>query len=643
MGNKRFFLTLMIGLLMLGMLLPAVPARADGLMLIGGVYRQPQMSKINATIKDKIATTVLEQKFRNDLDKDVSATYLAPVPDGATVTAFAELLDGQWVQASIKASETAKKEFDSAVLKGDDAAIASASTPVAPPANPQAPQFGFQTQVILPAHGERSVRLTYTQVLNGEVGLTRYNYPLSTSGLTDEKVGDLLIDLKIVENDEIRAVYSPSHADAVEVSRPDKNSAEVVYRAQNVVPAQNFEVIYTQSNAKFGVNMASYRDKADEDGFFVLVAAPQLEAKKDEVVQKDYVFVLDVSGSMKGSKAAQAKEALSKILDSLNSGDRFNVIIFSTQVTPYADKLVALDERPKAQQWVQDFRVDGSTNINEALLTAINTADLSEQGKTRPHIIVFLTDGQPTVGVTDIATIIQNAKQAMHGQTSLYTIGVGADVNLPLLDTLAQDNRGTSLQVTATDTLEKTLGKFHAAINNPVLVNLALNFGGMEVYDVYPNPIPDMFLGGQVVVTGRYKKGGPTTVTLTGSINGQPHTSTYQNIKFIENADDAVAYSFVSRLWAQRKVDALLRKLNVDGPDPKIVEQIRELGLKYNIITPYTSFVVTNPKDLPAAGLPFLYVDEYRTVNTGLIVVGACLALLGVVGLAVSRLTGRHA
>jgi Ca-activated chloride channel family protein len=302
---------------------------------------------------------------------------------------------------------------------------------------------------------------------------------------------------------------------------------------------------------------------------------------------------------------------------------------------------VALDERPKAQQWAQNFRVDGSTNINEALLTAINTADLSEQGKTRPHIIVFLTDGQPTVGVTDISTIIQNAKKAIHGQTSLYTIGVGADVNLPLLDTLAQDNRGTGLLVTATETLEKTLGKFHAAINNPVLVNLALNFGGMQVYDVYPNPIPD--ISWRPGRPGRYKKGGPTTVTLTGSINGQAHTSTYQNIKFIENADDAVAYSFVSRLWAQRKVDALLRKLSVDGPDPKIADEIRDLGLKYNIITPYTSFVVTNPKDLPAAGLPFLYVDEYRTVNTGLIVVGGCLVLLGVVGLAISRLTRRYA
>ncbi len=156
----------------------------------------------------------------------------------------------------------------------------------------------------------------------------------------------------------------------------------------------------------------------------------------------------------------------------------------------------------------------------------------------------------------------------------------------------------------------------------------------MQVYDVYPNPIPDMFLGGQVVVTGRCKKGGAATITLTGTINGHPHTSTYPDIKFFENADDAAAYSYVPRLWAQRKVEALLRQLIAAGPDPKVVDQVRELGMKYNIITPYTSFVVTSPQTLPKTGLPFLYVDEYRTVNTGLMVAGLAVVVAGLAGLA---------
>ncbi len=158
-----------------------------------------------------------------------------------------------------------------------------------------------------------------------------------------------------------------------------------------------------------------------------------------------------------------------------------------------------------------------------------------------------------------------------------------------------------------------------------------------------------MFLGGQVVLTGRYKGGGLTNVTLTGNVNGQKHTSTYQNIKFIDKTADAKTTGFVPRLWAQRKVETLVRDLTINGPDPKKIQEVKDLGLKYQIVTPYTSFVVTNkniptpvgmtqPVGLPRTGLPFLYVDDYRTVNTALMVVGAGLALVGLLGLTLSHI-----
>jgi Ca-activated chloride channel homolog len=633
LNKRRFLLTIIVGLLLFGI---GAPAKADGLLLISGVYRQPAKSHISVTIKGKIATTVLEQTFRNELDQDIEATYIAPVPPDATVTNFAMLFGSEWVEATIKASEQAKKEFDSAVKNQQDAALASQTTAV--PQNPSAapPPAAFLTKVSLAAKAERSVRLTYTQVLNGEVGLTRYIYPLSSSNLTDEKVGDLLVSVKIIENDEIRAVYSPTHGEGVEVSRPDKNTAEVVYRAQNLSAKQNFELIYTQSSDRFGLNLASYRERDDEDGFFVLVGAPQLEVKTDDVIQKDFVFVLDVSGSMQGEKATQAKKALNGILSALNTGDRFIVVTFSSGVTPFADILQPLDRRADAQQWVTNFPVAGGTNINDAVISALNTTDQSKGAKARPHIVVFLTDGLATNGVIDTRAILENVRATIKPQTRIYTIGVG-DVNKDLLASLAEENRGTGLFVTATEPLEKPLASFYAAIDNPVLVDLALNYGDVEVYDVYPNPIPDMFLGGQVVVTGRYKKGGATTVTLNGNINGEKHTSTYKDIKFVEKAADSASTSYVSRLWAQRKVDAMLRQINTNGPDEQIVAQIRDLGMRYNIITPYTSFVVTNPKDLPKAGLPFLYVDQYRTANTSLMIVGACLALVGLAGFALSK------
>jgi Ca-activated chloride channel homolog len=218
-------------------------------------------------------------------------------------------------------------------------------------------------------------------------------------------------------------------------------------------------------------------------------------------------------------------------------------------------------------------------------------------------------------------------------------------VNQPLLESLAQENRGTSLFLTATQELEQPLSTYYAAIDSPVLVDLALDFGGMEVYDLQPYPIPDMFLGGQVVVTGRYKGNGATTVTLTGNINGEKHVSTYKDIKFIAKADEAKANSFVPRLWAQRKVDALVRKIAINGPDTELVDEVTKLGLEYKLVTPYTSFIVSDKSDpevtpvnyatpvgLPYTGLPFLYVDEYRIINTALIVLGGGLMLLSLIG-----------
>ncbi len=612
----------------------AIPAHADGLLFMEGVYRQPSISHVNVLIKDKIATTTLEQTFRNPFGKQVNAVYVAPVPSGATLTSFAEQIDGQWVEAKIKTSEDAKADFDNAANKGQDAALSSATVNLPPNLDPKTT---FHTSIVLPPQSERSVRVTYTEVLIGSVGLTRYTYPLSNTNLSDEPVGDLLVDVKVVENDEIRAVYSPSHT--VEVSRGGKNDADAVYRAQNVVPRQDFELVYTQSNERFGLNLASYRAPDEQDGYFVLVAAPQLDVQKSEVVQKDFVFVLDRSGSMQGQKFDQAKDAVKKMLAALNPGDRFTVITFDDNVTPYSNELVSLDRRENAQQWVTNLQIAGGTNINAALLAALKTVDKSSN---RPHIVVFLTDGQPSTGITAIPQILDNARKAIQSQSRIYTVGVGADVNQPLLGTLAQENRGTAMFVTSTEQLESSLSKFYAAIGSPVLIDLALDFGGMDVYDVYPNPLPDMFLGGQVVVTGRYRGSGPTKVNLTGTINGQPHTSTYENIKFLGTQDDSKPYEYVPRLWAQRKVDSLIRKLQIEGPNPAAIETVKALGLKYNIVTPYTSFVVTspnnnNPAPLPRTGLPFLYVDDYRTVNTALIVSGTLLTLIGLFSFAIVR------
>jgi Ca-activated chloride channel homolog len=631
--NFRRLLFVALGVILISAGISA-PAAADGLLFLEGVYRQPVSSKLDVAIKDSVATTTLEQTFRNPLDKQVTAIYVAPVPPGATITGFAQQIDGAWVEAEIASKEAADEALKNAENNGQDAAVVSASVTTPPGADPET---SFITQVILPPQSERAVRLTYTEVLIGEVGLTRYTYPLSSTAYTDEPIGDLLVRVTVEDQQEIRAVTSPSHG--IEVVRPNATTAEAVYRAQNIIPSTNFELVYTQSADQFGLNLASYRAEDEEDGYFMLIAAPQLNIEAGEVVEKDFVFILDRSGSMQGPKFDQAKAALLRILDALNPNDRFTVVAFDSVVTSYTDHLLTMDQRDAAKQWVRDLQIAGGTNINEALLTALGTVD---RESNRPHIVVFLTDGQASEGVTDTAAILNNVRGAIRPQSRIYSIGIG-DVNQPLLDTLAAENRGTSLFVSATEPIESPLSNFYAAIDSPVLVDIALNFGGVEVYDVYPNPIPDMFLGGQLVITGRYRSGGETTVALTGNINGEPHESTYADIQFI-TSDETSTYGFVPRLWAQRKVDSLVRELGINEPDPELIEQVRELGMKYEIVTPYTSFVVTDPNTapqptaLPNTGLPFLYADDFRTVNTARMILGIVLVMFGTASMAASRI-----
>ncbi|HRE46267.1 MAG TPA: VWA domain-containing protein [Aggregatilineales bacterium] len=654
MKPYRFWMVMALIALISTSLMPR-PARADGLMILGGVYRQPSVSHITVTIESRVSTTVLEQTFKNPNDEQVTALYVAPVPSTATITAFAQLIDGVWIEAEVKDSEEAKKDFEKAAEEGKDAALASGAF-VSIDAG-----MTFRTQVVLPANAERTVRLTFSEVLIGTAGMTRYTYPLSHSHLSSEPVGDLIVQVTIHEKDAIRAVYSPSHTNGVEIARPSETEAVALYRAQNIVPAQDFEIVYTQSADTFGLNVATHRKTGEDDGYFILIAAPQLNADHAEIIEKDFVFVLDRSGSMQGAKFEQARAALKRILDALNEGDRFTVIVFDNDVTTYRYDLVGIDQRDTARAWVDLFQVGGGTNINDSLQTALKTVDKTSE---RPHIVVFLTDGQASTGVVDTAQILKNVQTEIHNRSRIYTIGIG-DVNKPLLESLARENRGQALFVDAFQPLEKPLAEFYAAIDNPVLVDLALDFGGIEVTDFYPNPLPDMFLGGQVVIAGRYKGGGTTTVTLRGAINGKPYETQYKDITFLDSKAVAVndseaakanaVNSYVPRLWAQEKADSLVRHMAIHGPDAKLVDEVKALGKTYKIITPYTSFVVVNPNPsepvagqpvagLPGVGLPrlaLLYRDDFRALNTALMIIGGLVTGLGLVGIFRRRLVKR--
>ncbi|MBI4302038.1 MAG: VWA domain-containing protein [Chloroflexi bacterium] len=598
----KFFPSLLVALVLAVMLLPSRSARADGVIIPHPPPEKPiivpfldiKYHRVKVTIDNQVATTRIDQVFINDSDLELEGTYIFPLPSDAAISNFTMYVDGKPLSGQVLDKDKARRIYEDIVRSRQDPALLE-----------YVGRGAFQARVFpIPAHGEKRIELEYSQVLAQDKGLVRYLYPLNTERFSPRPLREVTINVDITSKEAIKAIYSPSHE--VAISRPDDHHAKVSYEASNVQPQKDFELIYTMSKQELGLNILTHRSEG-EDGYFLLLVAPGSEVEEEQVVAKDVVMVIDTSGSMKGEKLTQAKEALRFVLSHLNAEDRFNIIAFNTTIESYAQELRSAQETTRALEFVASLAAAGGTNINDALLRAIAKAD-----PERPHIVLFLTDGLPTSGVTDAKKILANVAEAAGPTARIFAFGVGDDVNTLLLDALAQAYGGVSRYVRPGERVDEEVSQLYTQIQTPVLSGLELDFGDIKVSDIYPRPFPDLFLGSQLVVAGRYQGSGQTRITLRGQVNGK--TQTY---KYIQNfPKEAEENDFVPRLWALRKVGYLLEQIRWGGPQRQVVDEIVELATRYGIVTPYTSFLVEEPHILTPEGRRKAQEDLYGRAMT---------------------------
>ncbi|OGO12795.1 MAG: hypothetical protein A2030_11155 [Chloroflexi bacterium RBG_19FT_COMBO_50_10] len=540
---------------------------------------------VTVSIQDQLAVTHVDQVFYNPNDWTIEGTYIFPIPDDAAVSGFTLWVDGQPVQGQVLDATQARQTYEQIVSSMRDPALLEYIGRGAVQARifPIAPQ------------GERRIELEYTQALPAEGGLVRYIYPLNTEKFSALPIESVTISVDIQSSTPIRAVYSPSHA--VGVSRESDHQVVVGYEAADVLPNIDFALYYSLGETE-AFHLLTYRDpsdSSDSDGFFLVLLAPRISTI-DRVIPKDLLLVLDRSGSMDGEKFQQAQQATRFILENLNQGDRFSLITFSTGIQMYASGLRPASEAAEAREWLDGLRAEGSTDINRALLEAAAMVD-----PERSTYLIFLTDGLPTEGVTDSSSILSNFAGNAPGNLRLFSFGVGYDVDTILLDTLSQDHHGRSTYVQPGMNLDEILSSFYTGISTPVLTNLELSFGGVSTYDLYPYPLPDLFAGSQVILLGRYREGGETDVTLTGEVNGDRQTFTFFDQVFEEQSPANSLQASIPRLWATRKVGYLLNQIRLQGASQEIIDQIVRLSIRYGIVTPYTSYLVTEETPLGEA------------------------------------------
>ncbi len=549
---------------------PPLPAPLDHVKI--------QEQRVDATINGQLVEVQLSQILRNDSYRPIEGTYLFPLPADAAISDFQMSVNGEVIEGEILRKDEARRIYEEIVRQRRDPALLE-----------YLDRDLFQVSVFpIPAGETRTLTINYTQLLEQQGGLYQFRYPLFARQISAEPIESLILTIELTNQNGLRTIYSPNFT--IDIERLSDKRAVVSYEASAATPTGDFTLYFAESEQPVGVNLLSYQP-AGEDGYFLMMAAPSVEIESSEIIARDLLMVLDVSGSMQGAKLEQAQAAARYVVEQLHADDRFNLIRFSTGVRLWQPQLQPAEETQKraAKQWIDEMEAAGSTDINRALLQAI-----AQVTGDRPTYLIFLTDGLPTQGERDIAQILANVENNSPANVAvrLFTFGVGYDVNTTLLDTLSSDLGGRSSYVRPDERIDEEVSQFYNGISTPVLSNVEVDFTPNQlIEELYPFPLPDLFAGEQLVIAGRYRQPGPITVTLQGNVNGVPRIYDYPNQELAAQGGEPT----VARLWAARKIGALLQTIRRNGPEEEVIDAIVELSLQYGIVTPYTSAYVPEP------------------------------------------------
>ena len=571
-----------VSLILLGIL--AAAALADGMIVVPPPPGRPGDSpyplevkehRVQVTIEDRAAVTAIDQVFHNPTGRRLEGQYLFPVPAGAVINRFSMFVDGSELQAELLDAAKARKIYEDIVRTlRDPALLEYAGTGV------------FKVRIFpIEPHSDKRVKISYREVLPLDAGTLEYVYPLNTEKFSAQPLDLASVRVDVRTAEPLRTVYCPTHE--VSVSRPSTNQAEVHWEARHVKPDTDFKLYLGTAAAPVGMTLLARRE-AGEDGFFFLTASPGLAGADLAVAPKDIVFVFDTSGSMAGEKLEQAKRALRFCIDNLNRGDRFEIVRFSTEAEALFHGLAPADEADltKARAFIDALQAIGGTNIEEALALALAPGGAGD----RPRIVIFVTDGKPTIGETGEDRLLERIRQANAAGVRIFTFGIGNDIHTHLLDRLTEATRASRAYIAPQEDIEVKISAFYSKVRSPVLTDARLEFGpGVEVFQLYPRELPDLFQGSSLTVFGRYRGDGAVRVTLRGKVGGTPRQFEFDGRL---PARGGGRNDFIPPLWASRRIGYLLDQIRLHGEDKELVDEVASLARLYGIITPYTSHLI---------------------------------------------------
>jgi Ca-activated chloride channel family protein len=535
-------------------------------------------------VEDRLARVQVEERFRNNGAVIAEGSYFYPLAGEASFTDFSLWLNDEELRGEAMDADKAREIYESIVRRRKDPALLTLAG------------HGLVRAQVFPIQpGEtRKVALRYTQLLTRQGDALRLRYTLGLRG--PDQATELRVE--IARGDLYGTPYSPTHAID---SRTNGTRLEITV---NPGSAGDVELLLPLRRPVAGATVLSHAI-AGEDCYFMLLLAPA-PAGRGAAVPRDLTLVVDVSGSMSGTKLEQAKAALQQALGTLDPGDRFRVIAFSGTVRAFRDGPVAATRAnlADARAFVDGLSAEGGTNLAGALEAALGVPGDAE----RLAQVVLVSDGVPSVGEQAPDRIAAEAA-ARIGRARIFPVGVGHDVNTYLLDRLAAEGRGAVEYVPPGASVESAVGVILGKLRHPALVDLRIDASPVDLVAQQPGRLPDLFYGEELVVFGRYRERGSGRFVVSGTRNGARERVETQATFAASEPDNG----FIARLWAARRIGELTRLIRVEGPSPVLVEEMRDLALRFGILTEYTSYLVQEPDRLASAPPPMPRLEEARS------------------------------
>jgi Ca-activated chloride channel family protein len=552
-------------------------ARAAGLLIadggFGGVLELKE-HEVKVTINNGIAVTKVTQIFKNTESRQVEALYTFPVPKGASVANFSMWIGGKEMVGEVLEKKRAREIYESYKRTRQDPGLLE--------------QVDFRTFELrifpIGPQAEQKVEITYYQELDFDHDWATYVYPLATStrkGLNARTTGKFAFALEVKSAVPIAALESPSHGDAFVMAKHTDNLHQASLETNAGSLERDLVVAMHLARPHTGIDLVTSK-RNGEDGYFMLtLTAGEDLAKRDEGM--DYVFVLDISGSMaQDGKLLLSKDAIGAFIKELSAQDRFEVMTFNVQPNMGFNQLQPANAefKDKAIAYLAGQAARGGTVLNPALTTAYKYA-----AADRALNVVVLSDG-----LTEQAErrVLGELIRQRPSNARVFCIGVGNDVNRPLLEQLATDSGGMAAFLSREDNFARQAAAFRRKLLRPVASDLKLDFGGIEVSDLQPKTLPNLYHGAPIRLYGRYTGGADATVSLRASVNG---VELKQAAK-LEFPKQDPANPELERMWAWRKIDQLLKDADRTGSRAAVVDEVVRLGEAYSIVTEYTSFLV---------------------------------------------------